>query len=210
MKYIYMDESGCQGLNLNLLGTSRYFAMTFLLTDNKRVLDKIVKKVYKGLSKTDIKHRKRKNGVLHAYYEDKVTIKRLLTLLSETNIKVITIRLDKRKLHIPMKNTALYTHITNTLLNKCLDNNILSLNEPISFIASKIYTKKKYSNEFLHSLENDNNLNIEVDIKTPFEDKGLQVADFVSWSLFQKYEHGNSEYTEIISKIIIGDYELFE
>jgi hypothetical protein len=205
-----MDESGCQGLNLELLGTSRYFAMTFLLTENKRTLDKMVKKVYKGLSKSNIKHRKRKNGVLHAYYEDKVTVKRLLNLLVVTNIKIITIRLDKRKLYVPVEKTALYSHITNTLLNKCLDNNVLSLNEPISFIASKFYTKQKHNYEFLQSLENDNNLNIEVDIKAPYEDKGLQVVDFVSWSLFQKYEYENPEYSNIISNLIHGDYELFE
>jgi len=210
MKYIYMDESGCQGLNLDLHRTSRHFLMTFLLTNNKRALDKIVKKVYKGLSKSDIKHRKRKNGVLHAYYEDKVTRKRLLNFLAEADVKIITIRLDKRKLFLPMEKTALYSHITNTLLNKCVNNGILSLDDPVVFIASKLYTNKKYSNEFLQSLENDNSLNIEVEIKAPFEDKGLQVVDFVSWSLFQKYEHGNTEYTNIIANLIFGAYELFE
>ena len=205
-----MDESGCMGMNLDLLGTSRYLMMTFLLTNNKRALDKIVRKVYNGLSKTDKKHHARRSGVLHAYYEDKITRKRLLNLLAETNVKIITIRLDKRKLFLPMEKTALYSHMTNTLLNKCISNGILTLDDPVIFIASKLYTNEKHSNDFLHSLENDNSLNIEVDIKAPYEDKGLQVVDFVSWSFFQKYERENTEYADIIANLIFGAYELFE
>ena len=71
MKQILMDESGDLGMNLDLGGTSRHFVITFLITENKRVLDKIVKKVYSGLSKAAIKHRN--NGTLHAYYEDDIT-----------------------------------------------------------------------------------------------------------------------------------------
>ena len=205
-----MDESGCQGMNLELLGTSRFFLMAFLLTTNKRELDKIVKKVYKGLSKADIIHRKRKNGVLHAYYEETITVKRLLNLLASTDNKIITIRLDKRKMFVPMKQTELYNLMTNTLLNKCIINNILSLNETVLFIASKRYAKDKYKQDFIQNLENNKNLKIDVDVKAPYEDKGLQVVDFVSWSLYQNYEHGNSEFIDIINSQLIGDFELFK
>ena len=205
-----MDESGCQGLDLTLSGTSKYFLMTFLLTNNKRALDKIVKKVYKGLSKTDKKHHARKSGILHAYYEDSITKKRLLNHLINTNINIMTIRLDKRKLFIPMEQTFLYTLMANTLLNKCITNKTLSHNEPISFIASKLYTKNKHTQDFINSLENNSLLDIKVDVKSPYEDKGLQAVDFISWSIYQKYENNNDEFINIINEKIIENYELFK
>jgi len=208
MKYILMDESGDLGTNLDLSGTSRHFIITFLITENKRVLDKIVKKVYTGLSKTAIKHRK--SGVLHAYYEDDITIKRMLSLLAKTNTKIITIRLDKRKMYFHMEKTALYNHITNTLLNKCLEIKLFSPDEAITFIPSKVYTNVKLNNNFLYSIKNDNNLIVETDVKPPYTEKGLQVVDFVSWSLYQKYEREISSYSDIIADIIVGEYELYK
>jgi len=208
MKYVLMDESGDLGYDLDRSGTPRHFIITFLITENKRVLDRIVKKVYTGLSKAAIKHRK--NGVLHAYYEDDITIKRLLRLLANTDTKIITIRLDKRKMYFQMDKTTLYNHITNTLLNKCLEINLFSQDEQIMFIPSKVHTNEKLNDKFLASIEKDSALKIVVDLKPPFNEKGLQCADFVSWSLYQKYERDIPEYADIIKHLIVNEYEMYK
>ena len=203
-----MDESGDLGMDLTRRGTSRHFVITFLITKNKKALDKIIKNVFTRMSKTTIKHRK--NGVLHAYYEDKATKNRLLGLLAKTDAKIISIRVDKQKIFLPMGTTALYNYITNTLLNKCLENNVLSLDDEIAFVASKLYTSKRLNLGFKNSLSNDNNLKIEVKIEPPHAEKGLQAVDFVSWSLYQKYERGASQYADIVVNNIIGEYELYD
>jgi hypothetical protein len=205
---IYMDESGDLGFDLSRKGTSRFFVITFLISENKRALDKVVKNVFARMSKTSLKHRK--NGVLHAYYEDKTTKLRLLGLLAKTDSRIITIRLDKQKVFLPVETTALYNHITNTLLNKCLENRILSLEDEIVFIASKLYTAKRLNLGFENSLLKDNSLKIKVEIKAPHAEKGLQAVDFASWSLYQKYERGKSEYADVVAAQTVGEYELYE
>jgi hypothetical protein len=109
-----------------------------------------------------------------------------------------------------MEKTALYNHITNTLLNKCFENKILSSEEAVTFIPSKVYTNEHLNNKFLDSIEKNNNLKIKVDVKPSNAEKGLQVADFVSWSLYQKYERGISVYADIIADLIVGEYELYK
>ena len=49
-----------------------------------------------------------------------------------------------------------------------------------------------------------------VSIVKPFDDKCLQAADFVSWAFWQKYEKGNSEYTDLIADIVLHEYEMYK
>jgi len=46
-------------------------------------------------------------------------------------------------------------------------------------------------------------------IKTPFEEKALQAADFASWSIFRKYEYGDEEYYKIIQQKIAEEKPLY-
>jgi len=71
MTYIYLDESGDLGFNFSKAGTSRHFSIAFLLTENKRPISSLVKKVFLSLPPAT----KRKNsGVLHAHHEKSVTV----------------------------------------------------------------------------------------------------------------------------------------
>jgi hypothetical protein len=46
-------------------------------------------------------------------------------------------------------------------------------------------------------------------IKTPAEEKALQVVDFVSWAIFRKYEKKDRGYYNIIKKKIVEESSLF-
>jgi hypothetical protein len=62
MSFIFMDESGDLGFDFLKRGTTKHFLITFLFTNNKRPIEKCVKKVYSGLNK-----KYKKVGVLHAW-----------------------------------------------------------------------------------------------------------------------------------------------
>ena len=66
MAYIFLDESGDLGFNFKKKKTSKYFVVTFLFVREKVLLEKIVKEIFKGFSKTEIKNH---DGVLHAFKE---------------------------------------------------------------------------------------------------------------------------------------------
>ena len=62
-------------------------------------------------------------------------------------------------------------------------------------------------------LENQSKFNHEIEliilIKTPKEEKLLQIVDFASWSYFRKIEHGDDGYYNIIKSKFVEESGLF-
>jgi hypothetical protein len=50
---------------------------------------------------------------------------------------------------------------------------------------------------------------IEIQIKTPAEEKALQATDFVSWAIFRKYEYEDDTYYNIIKRLVVEENALF-
>lgn len=212
MSYIFMDESGNLGFNFNKKGTSSYFLITFLFSKNKRSLEKCVKKVHSGLRKSY-----KKVGVLHAYKEEPVTKKRLLSLLSKKDCRIMTILLNKKKVYTKLQDEkpVLYNYITNILLDRILSKGLLQINDldPIEIIASRKETNKFLNQNFKSYLQSQLSKNhkvaVTISIKTPAEEKALQAVDFASWAIFRKYEYKDDVYYNFIRNNIIEENSLF-
>ena len=78
MSYIFLDESGDLGFDFTKNRTSKYFVITCLFTEEKRLIEKLVSKTHASLRKI---HKKR-SGVLHAHEETSTTRLRLLRNLA--------------------------------------------------------------------------------------------------------------------------------
>ena len=211
MAYIFMDESGCLGFDFNKPKTSKYFIITFLFSDSKRGLEKIIKKTFQVMSN---KHRQKHCGVLHSNKEQHRTRLHLFnTLTHRDDISVMVIRLNKSKVYTRLQDekSVLYNYITNILLDRIITKKLLAPEEAIHLIASRRETNKFLNENFKNYLmqQTSGRLDFTVDIKTPSEEKGLQVVDFISWAVFRRYEHGDESYFEIIKKLIIEDNPLF-
>jgi len=83
----------------------------------------------------------------------------------------------------------------------------------ISFIASRRETNKFMNENFKNYLNSQVNhkhkINFKSHIKTPSEEKGLQVVDFISWAIFQKYENDEESYYDALKDLIVEDNALF-
>ena len=121
MAYIFLDESGDLGFNFKKKKTSKFFVITFLFTENKRPIEKIVKKTHSELRRKY----KRKFGVLHCYKEKPVTRKRLLKRLCRKNCTIMTIYLNKEKVYTKLNDEkqVLYNYVTNILLDRIYSKN---------------------------------------------------------------------------------------
>jgi len=209
MAYIFMDESGDLGFNFDKKGTSSYFLVTFLLVYNKRSIEKCVKKVYSTLRK-----KYKKVGILHAYKEEPITRKRLLALLANTDCRVMTILLNKRKVYTRLQDEkpVLYNYITNILLDRIFSKKLVGT-ESVEIVASKKETNKFLNQNFKIYLQSqlikEHGISITITVKTAAEAKALQAADFVSWAIFRKYEHGDETYYDIIRRNIVEENPLF-
>lgn len=212
MSYIFLDESGDLGFEKGKIN-SKYFIITALFIVDKKFLERLVKKIYSKLRK---KVKAIGGGVLHSVKEKPTTRKRLLKGLLKTNLSVMTIYPDKSKVYTNLQNEKhiLYNYITNILIDRIFTKKLIDKDKNIILVASKRETNKYLNLNFKDYLKdvvkNNHKLDIDVQIKTPSEEKSLQVVDFISWSIFRKYEFNDTDYYKIIKNIIVEENRLYK
>ena len=208
MVYIYQDESGDLGFDFNKAGTSNHFSIAFIITNQPRPISSLVGKVFATLPRAI---KRKSSGVLHAYYEKAVTITRLLRGLASKDVKIASIRLDKRKVLITGNPHELYANIVVTLVNRLFKDGIISGSEDIALLASRMNTSKSLNASFSERVAGRmQGLNFSVNIVKPNDDKCLQAADFVSWALWQKYEKGDDSFASLLADKIVREYVMYE
>lgn len=211
MHHLFLDESGDLGFDFSKKGTSKVFVITCLFTENKKPIEKIVKKIHSQLGK---KFRK-KSGVLHAFKEKPVTRQRLLSKLAKCNCSIMTIYLNKNKVYTKLydEKAVLYNYVANILLDRIYSKRLtLSVNSLV-LVASKRETNRFLNENFKNYLKsqaiNTHKVNLAIEIKSPHEEKSLQAVDFASWAIFRKYEHRDDRYYNFIKEKIIEENPLF-
>lgn len=211
MSYILLDESGNLGFNFNKKGTTNYFLITFLFCENKRPIEKCVKKTYAKLTK---KHKKQ-GKILHAYSETPITRQRLLKCIADKECNVLAIYLNKKKVYTKLQEekVVLYNYVTNILLDRIFTKKLIPIIQEVVLIASKretnVFLNENFKNYLKNQAKNTHKVNLHIEIKTPFEDKALQAVDFISWAIFRKYEYKDEFYYKIIREKIAEENPLF-
>jgi hypothetical protein len=207
MIYILHDESGDLGFNFENPRTTNYFIIVFLMTSNVRLVANAVRNTFRTLRKAQ---KKRSGGILHCHYEDRQTRIRLLKQLAERDIKIAAIKLDKRDTVLIDNQQVLYSSMVVSLFNRLYKDRHISLNDNVKFVASQVATNKHHNKQFISVVKDGafaSSFNME--ISTPAREKGLQAADFVSWSLWRKYEYNDTEYADIIADKIVCEYDYY-
>lgn len=214
MTIIFMDESGDLGFNLNKNRTSKNFIITFLFSSKPRLADKIVGKVFNSI---EASKREKHSGTLHCSHEHPKIKRKMLDLINQnkTDLAIMIIRLNKKKAYttLPNEKNFLYNYITNILLDRIFTRKLVPDGNKITLIASKRETNKfmneNFKNYLNSQIKNKHKVDLDVIIKTPSQIKGLQVVDFVSWAIFQKYENNEESYYNVIKDLIVEENSLF-
>lgn len=211
MAFILLDESGDLGFDFRKRKTTKYFVITLLFINKKRPFEKIIRNIHKGLRK---KYRMRTN-ILHAFKEEPVTCLRFFRKLAEKDCKIMTIYLNKQKVYTKLQDErqVLYNYVTNILLDRIITKNLIDRTKKIYLIASRRETNKFLNENFRNYLttkvKDGHRVDIEIEIKTPYEEKGLQCVDFISWAIFRKYEYGDDSYYNLFKNKIVEEKPLF-
>ena len=212
MTTVYLDESGDLGFDLDKGATSRFFIVAALLCPDPKPVEKAVRKVFAGFTKTQIRAR---HGVLHAVKEDRRTNERLLRLLAELPVSVIAIRMDKTRVYTgtPDEKHLLYNYIVNILLERLVTLHLVTADEAVHVVAAQRETSAFLNDNFAgyllsrHASPHWRALTVAI---TPTSAaKGLQVADCLAWSFYQKYEHGDASYVELIASRIVEESSIY-
>ena len=211
MAYIFLDESGDLGFDFTKKHTSQFFVITFLFVENKRLLEKVIKKTHGELKKKY----KKPAGVLHCFKEKPVTRQRLLRRLSEKECIVMVVYLNKRRVYTKLQNEkqVLYNYVANILLDRIYSKKLIPVEGVVELIASRRETNKFLNENFKDYLnfqvQNKHKGNMRITIKTPHEEKGLQAVDFISWAIYRKYECRDDSYYNLIKNRIVEENPLF-
>lgn len=212
MPIIFLDESGDMGFDFTKPKTSKYFVVTCLIVDKKRPIEKIPRKIMRDFTPSE---RKRHGGCLHAYKETDRTRMKLLNELATKEVSIVSIYLNKQKVYTQLQDEKhlLYNFVTNILLDRLSRSAQFKNRESVELIASKRETNKLLNDNFSSYIENklrDNHrVAIEVTIRTPQQEKGLQVADFACWAIYRNREHGDDTYYNVIKGVIVQESPLF-
>lgn len=212
MAYIFLDESGDLGFDFTKTKTSKYFVITLLFVSNKNKVEKIVKQIFRSFSPKESRYHK---GTIHAFKENSKTRIKILTLLNEKDVSIISLYLNKRKVYTKLQETkhALYNYVTNIVLDRICTKKLIPKNEPIHLVASRRETNKFINENFKKYLraqvKNNHDLTINVEIATPQDEKCLQIVDIVSWAIFRSREHEEDSYKNLIKEKIVEDSPLF-
>lgn len=176
-----MDESGDLGFSKEKKN-SEYFVITFLFTNNKKKIEKLIKKNHAGLNKK----LKRKINSLHATKEKPITRRKVLMGLSEEGCAIMVIYLNKSKVYSRLQNekSVLYNYVTNILLDRVFSKKLIDIKEDIKLVASRRETNKFLNENFKDYLQkqilNNHDSELSVKIIPPHGDKLLQAVDFAS------------------------------
>lgn len=203
-----MDESGDLGFGGS---SSKWFLFTIAIVSEPRALERAVKKVWKPLKK---KHKSL--GELHAYHADAVTRKRVLKKLADlSDLKVLTIILNKQKVYIDLRNQKnyLYNYTANILLDRLHKSGVIDAGSDMHLCIDRKDTKKQLKENFLSNLNTSmierSGGRFKVVLRASHENKSLQAVDFISWAIFRKYERGDYEYYELIKDKVTDEKILF-
>lgn len=174
--YGYVDESGQTGLSKK---SSKYLILACILFKDSLTARRLAKDIFTKFRLGD----KSKDQVHTTHEDDRLKIK-FLSKIKKEYFKVVYVAVRKKK-----EGVDYYFEALELLLEK------LKKESLVTCYISKLYTNKNL-------IEKVNRLVVESGVKTEFDfptkEKGLQVADFIAWCIYQKYEFGRNEFYEIL------------
>ena len=194
LKYVYIDESGDLGFR-----GSRYLVLSALLLDNPDSLDRIIKNMRRNKFKKELD----KAQEIKANKSSKKVIKYMLIKLNEVeSAKIFYILLEKKKIvseYLKNNKSKLYNFVAGKLARNIPLNNI-DVEIRIDKSKGKQLLQQDFNNYFLRNLRERSSIGKATIFHSYSQSwSGLQFADILAWSCFQKFEHSNSEYVDLIT-----------
>jgi hypothetical protein len=192
-KYIYIDESG----DLGEAG-SKFMVLAALIVENPQELDRIIKNMRRNKFKKQLK----KASEIKANKSSSEVISYALFKLSEVkNVKVLYVVLEKKKIASEfLKNNKhkLYNYVAGKLARQLLMDNA-DIELKIDKSKGKQLLQEDFNDYFIKCMkEKSNPAKIKIEHSYSHSWSGLQFADILAWSCFQKFEHADDSYINLI------------
>lgn len=192
---MYIDESGDLG---NSEGCSKYVIISALLVDNPVPLDRIIKNMRRHKFKKDLRvfSELKANNL-----KDEIIVYALKQLNAVKGAHVFHMILEKKKIYSDfLKNDKhkLYNFIAGKLAKNIIMEGI-DVEIRIDKSKGSQMLQEDFNQYFEKSLREKSNI-YKVKIRHSHSQScsGLQFADLLAWAAFQKVEHNNSKFVDLL------------
>ena len=193
MCYIYIDESGDLGIR-----GSKYLVIAALFVEDHKPLDRIIK----NMRRNKFRKQLRKSIEIKANKSSKEVKKHVLSKLNDVpNACLFYIVLEKKKLYseyLHDNKDKLYNYVAGKMAKNIILENI-DVEIRIDKSKGKQLLREDFNQYFLKNLsEKSDHRKAIIHHSYSHSFSGLQFADVLAWACFQKFEHNNSEYIDLI------------
>jgi len=190
VKYIFIDESG----DLGEKGSKHMLLVAIIIEEkNKIKLEKVIKNIKRRKFKRELK----KNTEIKANLSSHEMILYILNLLNDIELELEILVLNKNKIKKFGKDKhEIYNKLTGILIEN------IKCNTDLFIIIDRTKGKLSLQLDFNKYIIQEINSKYKIKILHDYSQNhvGLQIADIIAWSYFQKYEYKNCKFTDIINK----------
>lgn len=205
LHYVFIDESGDLGLLSS--NSSKYLILAALVTDKPQDLDGIIKRMRTQTFCNELKG-VRELKANRAPFRMK---QHMLKELDQTNTKIIYAFADKREMTSSFlrRDAHKFYNFISGFLVYSICNHIgdrQAIKVVIDRSTQSVGLKSQFNHYFRNKVSTDKHKNKLVDIHHARSEtySGLQFADLVSWSCFQKHERNDLQYLNLIQSEIVA------
>lgn len=204
--YVYIDESGDLGFHPEK--SSTHLIVTALFVSDPLKLDRIIKNVRRNTFKKEIK----KSSEIKGSKLNETIIKRLLVKLNEIqDIKIIYIIAEKRNLKTEFngKNKNEYYNLIAGEIAKHIPFEETELEIRIDKSKNKKELRDEFNEYFIEIFDSHSSCRITGNVIHHSDSKiwsGLQFADLLSWSEYQKIVFNKNEFISLIDELKQKEY----
>ena len=175
--------------------SSRYLVVAIVLTDEAQGLRRTVARIRKGMDK-----RLGQILELKAYHTPKNVVSRLLRKVAEQDVEIVATVWRKGKGTSPADPEDGYRHLCALAVRRCVERH-----PQFSLVLDKRYTNPRLRDRLIETITGGIGPSTVLVLQQSEsrQEKALQVADAVAWSIFQKYERGDMTLYDIVHEKIV-------
>ncbi|MFA4888290.1 MAG: DUF3800 domain-containing protein [Candidatus Omnitrophota bacterium] len=190
MAYIFLDESGDLGFNFSKRGTSRHFIVSVLLTREPKRISNCIK----HLKESALQKKYKKIPEIKFNNSPNAFRKKVIQKLALQEIQVFTFCLNKAKIVSKLhdKKDKIYNYVTGLLFDKILSS--VDAGEELIMTVDKVKVGKIQIEDFNFYLgmklfsAGQAARKLSIIHADSQKDRCIQAVDFISGSIFRKYE----------------------
>lgn len=198
LHYAFMDESGTVGAE----NGTHFLAVAITALKNPREVDKPVRNAFRKAMK---KFGHQAVSEVKASDLDEEDVLRLLAEVAQKDVLIVATIVDQSAIRIPPKDMEEIYRQAAAWTVRRLAENIPRLNLSIDKRYTNAHLRLLLETTIRNEIEALPRQNVIIQQEDSVTRKELQAADAVVWAIFQKYEHNDSRFYEVIESKIMDE-----